>query len=148
MVGTNDLKNNISDDQIKDFYRNYKTKSKIALIRKYNKKCRIFVCRVLPTKSHEINRRVNIFNKFLVDDLIQCDLNVVLVDGFLKFLDKQTNMLSPSLSKDDKLHLNGKGVSVLVGLIKDSIFKSRRYNVINSPRLYSNTIRGGPPHPV
>ena len=103
---------------------------------------------VLPTKSHEINRRVNIFNKFLVDDLIQCDLNVVLVDGFLKFLDKQTNMLSPSLSRDDKLHLNGKGVSVLVGLIKDSIFKSRRYNVINSPRLYSNTIRGGPPHPV
>ena len=148
MVGTNDLKNNISDDQIKDFYKNYKTK--IALIRKYNKKCRIFVCRVLPTKSHEINRRINIFNKFLVDDLIQCDLNVVLVDGFLKFLDKQTNMLAPSLSRDadDKLHLNGKGVSVLVGLIKDCIFKSRRYNIINSPRLYSNTIRGGPPHPV
>ena len=146
MVGTNDLKNNISDDQIKDFYKNYKTK--IALIRKFNKKCRIFVCPVLPTKSHEINRRVNIFNKYLLDDLIQCDLKVVLVDGFLKFLDKQTNLLSTVLSRNDNLHLNGKGVSVLVGLIKDSIFKSRRYNVINSPRLYSNTVRGGPPHPV
>ena len=148
MVGTNDLKNRISDEQIHEFYRSYKTK--IALIRKYNRKCRIFVCRVLPTKSHDINRRVNIFNRLIVSDLIQCDLNVILVDGFIKFLDRQTNLLSAGMSKDanDELHLNKRGVSALVSLIKESIFRTRRHNVINSPRLFSNTLRGGPPRPV
>jgi alkylated DNA repair dioxygenase AlkB len=146
MVGTNDLKHRITDDQITELYKNYKTK--ISLIRKYNKKCRIFVCPVLPTKIHDINRRVNIFNKLIFEDLVQCNLDVVLVSGFIKFLDRQSNLLSSDLSKDDELHLDGKGVSILVGLIKDSIFRSRKRNTINSPRLYSNTLRGGPPHPV
>ena len=39
MVGTNDLKNKMPDNEINDLYRNYKTK--IALIRKYNKKSKI-----------------------------------------------------------------------------------------------------------
>ena len=79
MVGTNNLKTNIEDGQIENLYKQYKTK--VSLIRKYNPKCKIFVCPVLPTKSHAINRRINIFNRFLHDDLIQCsDLKVVLVE--------------------------------------------------------------------
>ena len=49
---------------------------------------------------------------------------------------------------NDELHLNRRGVSALVSLIKESIFRTRRHNVINSPRLFSNTLRGGPPRPV
>ena len=47
MVGTNDLKSKeVTDDQILELYRKYKTK--ISLIRKYNPRCRLFVCPVLP----------------------------------------------------------------------------------------------------
>ena len=147
MVGTNNLKNEITDEEIKNLYRDYKTK--VGLIRKYNSKCRIFICPVLPTKSHAINRRINIFNRFIFSDLVQCaTLKVVLVDGFLKFLDKRTNRLRTDMSRDDELHLNKKGVSVLVNYVKESIFKARRRNVINSPRSYSNALRGGPSNPV
>lgn len=147
MVGTNDLKNRISDEQIRSVYKEYKTK--ISLVRKYNSKCRILVCPVLPTKSHEINRRINIFNQLIMSDLTQCDLRVIPVLGMIEFLDKRTNLLSSKLSLDnDTLHLNGRGVGLLVGLIKEAIFRTRRRSMVNSPRTYSNAVRGGPHHPV
>jgi alkylated DNA repair dioxygenase AlkB len=146
MVGTNDLKNRITDEKVREFYKDYKTK--IALIRKYNSRCRIFVCPILPTKSHDINRRINIFNSLIANDLLQCSLKVVRVEGFIEFLDKRINLLGTNMSKNDDLHLNGRGISTLVRLIKQCIFRSRRHSVINSPKLFSNAVRGGPPHPV
>ena len=147
MVGTNNLKLNISDTEVKDLYRTLKTK--ITLIRKYNKRGQIYVCPVLPTKTHSINRRINMFNSFILDDLIQSDLNVNYVIGFIDFLDKSSNLLAPRLSKDDNLHLNGRGISILVRLIKGCIFRSRaRNSMIKNPRKYSNVVRGGPPEPV
>ena len=125
-------------------YKMYKTN--VSLIRKYNSKCKIYICPVLPTKSHEKNRRIFMFNKFLYDDLCQSDLKVILVEGFIKFLDKRTNLLCSGLAKPevrDELHLNGKGISILVALLKRSIF-----HVKSSNRLYSNVLRGGPVDPV
>ena len=143
MVGTNDLKNNIPDKQVYDLYHSYKTK--VALIRKFNPKARIFVCPVLPTRVHEINRRINIFNNLILDDLVQSNLNVVFVRDFIDFLDKSTNLLNTRLSKGDDLHLNKRGVGLLVKLLKNSIFRNRNRNLVHSPRLYSNALRGGPP---
>ena len=145
MVGTNDLKeDNVTDEQIKELYKMYKTN--VSLIRKYNSKCKIYICPVLPTKSHDKNRKIFMFNKFLYNDLCQSDLKVIMVEGFVKFLDKRTNLLNSELGKPevrDELHLNRKGISILVALLKRSIF-----HVKSSNRLYSNVLRGGPIDPV
>ena len=145
MVGTNDLKHsNVTDQKVKELYKMYKTK--VSLIRKYNSKCKIYICPVLPTKSHDMNRRIFMFNRFLYDDLCQSDLKVILVEGFIKFLDKRSNLLNNELSRpdvDDLLHLNERGTSVLVKLVKHSIF-----HVKFSNRLYANVLRGGPADPV
>ena len=91
------------------------------------------------------------FNRFLFSDLSQCNLKVLVVDGFMTFLDKSTNLLRNSLAKPDAsdiLHINGRGVGALVKLIKNCIFTSRDYNRLVGSRLYSNAFRGGPPDPV
>ena len=146
MVGTNDLKmENVTDEQIHSLYKNYKTK--VSLIRKYNSRCRIYICPVLPTKSHDMNRRIGLFNRLIFNDLLQSSLNVIVVEGFLKFLDKSSNLLSADFSRYDRsdmLHLNGKGISVLVGLIKNCIFTTRSRNKINSGKLYASAVRNGP----
>ena len=148
---TNDLKDDkVTDEKIIELYRKYKTK--VSLIRKYNSRCKIFVCPVLPTKSHDKNRRIFELNRYIFDDLCQCNLGVTVVEGFISFLDKRTNLLRHDFAKDlagDELHLNMKGISTLVVLIKKSIFhsKSRKSNMVGN-MLYSNVIRGGPPNPV
>ena len=150
MEGTNNLKSDEMDDEgIRELYKRYKTK--LAQIRRYNPRCKLIVCPVLPTKSHKINRKINMFNRFLFSDLSQCNLKVLVVDGFMTFLDKSTNLLRNSLAKpeaSDILHINGRGVGALVKLIKNCIFTSRDYNRLVGSRLYSNAFRGGPPDPV
>ncbi len=74
-----------------------------------------------------------------------------MVDGFMNFLDKKTNLLSSTLAKPDThdtLHLNGKGISVLVTLLKRCMFTSCSHGRIVSNKLYSNALRGGPADPV
>ena len=150
MEGTNNLKSDEMDDEgIRELYKRYKTK--LAQLRRYNPRCKLIVCPVLPTKSHKINRKINMFNRFLFSDLSQCNLKVLVVDGFMTFLDKSTNLLRNSLAKPDAsdiLHINGRGVGALVKLIKNCIFTSRDYNRLVGSRLYSNAFRGGPPDPV
>ena len=150
MEGTNNLKSDSMDDKgIRELYKRYKTK--LAQIRRYNPRCKLIVCPVLPTKSHKINRKINIFNRFLFDDLSQCNLKALVVEGFMTFLDKGTNLLKNSLAKPDAsdiLHINGRGVGTLVKLIKNCIFTSRDYNRLVGSRLYSNASRGGPLNPV
>ncbi|XP_063690521.1 uncharacterized protein LOC134823106 [Bolinopsis microptera] len=147
MEGTNNLKVDGTDER--ELYTKYK--NKIAQIRKYNPRCKLIICPVLPTRSHKINRKVNVFNQYLYNDLSQSNLKVLIVDSFLTFLDKSTNLLKNSLAKSDVndiLHINGKGVGALVKLIKNCIFTSKDHNKLVGSRLYSNTLRGGPPDAV
>ena len=149
MVGTNDLKLDSvqSHDNIKDLYSKYKTK--ITLIRKYNKNCKIFVCPVLPSKSHKINRKVVEFNQYLFNDLCLSDLKVNLVEGFLNFLDVRRNLLKDEFAKGDELHINGRGTSVLVKFIKNAIFQAKQQQKKQSKhRLYSEASRGGSSNPA
>ena len=149
MVGTNNVKldNVKSGEHIKDLYKSYKTK--VTLIRRYNKNCRLFVCPVLPSKSHNLNRKIFEFNQYLIEDLCQCDLKVQLVEGLYTFLDRKFNILKDEFSKGDELHINPRGTSVLVVLIKRAIFQAKSHNRKSvDNRLYSNTLRGGPPNPI
>ena len=130
MAGTNDLKKNMTDEGILELYKTLKTK--ILQIRKYNPRCRLFVCPVLPTKSTVINKKIFMFNKYIVNDLLQCDLHVVLVEGFRDFVDNQTSLLKHVFAvndPNDTLHVNAnQGVRLLVRLIKQAIFRAKTYN--------------------
>ncbi len=138
MVGTNDLKPSeiSSDEDIRKVYKEYKTK--ITQIRDVNPKCKLLICPVLPSKSHDINRKINIFNNYLYEDL---------VEGLeLDFLDKQTNLLHRKLAVDDPndyLHINDThGVRLLVRSLKRFIF-GLAHNRVVSRRTYANTTSGG-----
>ena len=106
---------------------------------------------MLPTKSHQINQHIFRFNKYLCDDLVQTNLRVHLVEGFVQFVDRQTETLRNDLavaSHNDVLHINdSKGVRLLVKLIKFAIFGAKSSKV-NSSRSFANATRGGPLHPV
>ena len=149
MAGTNDLKKNISDQEICELYKIYKTK--ISHIRKYNPKCKILICPVLPTKSSIINERILKFNKFLWEDLLKSNLKANVVEGFIEFVDRQSALLRSDLAVDDIndiLHINStKGVRLLVSLIKKAIFRAKQSKTVNG-RTYANATRGGPAFPV
>ena len=150
MVGTNDLKlNSTTDDSIIELYRSYKTK--IKLIRKYNPKCKLFVCPVLPTKCHNKNRKVNLFNDFLFSDLRQTNFNVTIIEGFQKFFDRRSNKLDLTYAKQDpsdELHLDFRGIRLLVSLIKNAIFAGKGDKSRVGRQLFSNTLRGSPINPT
>ena len=150
MAGTNDLKKNMTDEGILELYKTLKTK--ILQIRKYNPRCRLFVCPVLPTKSTVINKKIFMFNKYIVNDLLQCDLHVVLVEGFRDFVDNQTSLLKRVFAvndPNDTLHVNAnQGVRLLVRLIKQAIFRAKTYNKTVDGRTYANVTRGGPVAPI
>ena len=150
MAGTNDLKKNISEQEILGLYKTYKTK--ISQIRMYNPKCRLFICPVLPTKSSVINKRIFRFNKYICDDLIQSDLRALLVEGLHEFVDNHTSLLRNIFAVNDPndiLHINqNKGVRLLVKLIKQAIFRAKVHNKTVNSRTFANTTRGGPANPI
>ena len=149
MVGTNDLKNSMTDTEILDLYKLYKLK--VTQIRQYSPKSKIFVCPVLPTKSSVVNQRVLTFNKYICNDLIQSNLKALLVEGFFEFLNRQSYLLRNDLAVSevsDILHINNtKGVRLLVRLVKQAIFRAKRSKTIDG-RLFSNVTRGGPENPI
>ena len=147
MVGTNDLKTNEVD--VLDTYKLYK--GKVELFRKYNPKGNIFICPVLPSRDKNLNRRVNEFNRYLHDDLIQTNLRVSFVYGFNEFADRD-GMLRSALhdcrTQNDVLHINDRGYCILVRLIKLALFSMKRgKGKQTTGRTYANVARGGPPNP-
>ena len=147
MCGTNDLKKPMENEQeeILTIYRRYK--GKFEELRKSSPKCRLFVCPVLPTRSHDINNRVKKFNRFLFSDLAKSNINVTIVQGFADFVDHSNGLLKQSLfdkrNENDVLHINGSGYRILVRCIKSAIFSSRNSQgsrLINRP-AYSYAVR-------
>ena len=150
MVGTNDLKKNMPDPEIRELYKLYKTK--ISQIRKYNPRCRLLICPVLPTKSLVINKRIFMFNKFINSDLLQSTLHVTFTEGFFEFVDDNSSILKNMYAVNDSndiLHINAnKGVRLLVRLIKQAIFRAKTFNKTVDQRTYANVTRGGPIAPI
>ncbi len=103
-------------------------KLKFRLIRHFNPKASLFVCSVLPTKSREINNRVEHFNEHIFNNLIYSDLHVMRVHGFHRLLG-DNGLLSQRMSKytdrhgnTDLIHINDIGTRLVAGLIKTAIF--------------------------
>ena len=149
MVGTNDLRNRdiVSRDDIQNIYKTYKRK--ILEIQKFNKMCKIYVVPVIPTKLISVNRKIIYFNNsFIYNDLVQSCPGVTVVGGTIQFADKQSNLLSESLSlhRGDVLHLGSAGLSLLIRIIKQAIFQRKKHKHSGRP-LMSSVVRSGSVHP-
>ena len=133
-----------------------KLKLKVNQIQRLSPKSTVFVCRLLPTKDHQLNLKVDTFNRLIFFDLVPTCKDVVCVDGFWKFA--CNHVLADELSKPfdrhgrpDVLHLNRSGVRMLAGLIKQSVFlrlnggvDRRRHTGRVNGRLYSSVARDPP----
>ena len=128
MCGINDLKrDNIRSEQdIENLYN--RLKIKFRYIRNFNPRVNLFVCSILPTKSHDLNKRAMRFNDMIFSDLVSCDLRVTRVHGLHRLLDSNdllSSRLSRHLDKNgrvDLLHINDAGTRLIAGLIKTAVF--------------------------
>ena len=68
-----------------------------------------------------------------------------------KELDGRTNLIKSMFARPDPtdtLHLNERGVKVLVSLVKLAIFSSKNSPNKAGRKSYSNAVRGGPLDPT
>ena len=158
LCGINDIKQPDVESHKDVAGCNNKLKLKIKQIKCLSPRTAVFVCRLLPTKSPQLNVKVDIFNRLIFFDLLRTCKDVVEVGGFVRFARNQ--VLADELSKQydrngrpDMLHLNKSGARVLAGLIKYSVFfrlnggvdKRRRTDRVDG-RMYSN-VASNPPAP-
>ena len=119
-----------SDEDVKAVY--IKFKSKIYQIMEANKRSRVYVCTLLPTKLNECKSKVLYFNKLILEDLQNSFGNIRIINIFSQFCDVR-GLLATNLSRDfnkhgepDYLHLDERGLRVLSIKIKQAIFYSKR----------------------
>ena len=101
--------------------------NKINNIQAANKKAHVYVCPLLPTKSTDLNRRVNFFNHLIFTELLPLNFGVTLVSGFGCLID-DNGFLSQDLSRKvtrfgrpDYLHLNWRGVAKVAAILRNTI---------------------------
>ncbi len=119
-----------SNDQVRDEYT--KLKTKIDHIFQVNKRIRVYVSVLLPTKLNECNKKIRYFNSLITGDLINSYRDVRVVDHYNRFTDSR-GLLSVGLSKGvndqnepDNIHLNQGGLRLLSVNIKNLIFHHKR----------------------
>ena len=103
-------------------------KGKIEQIRSVNEHGNVFVCPVLPSRDLAINHRINEFNKYLFHDLQQSNLGVNFVHGFNEFAAHGIlkDALHDKRTPRDVLHINAKGYTIILRLIKKAIFSVKK----------------------
>ena len=130
--GLNDIRGNdvVSEEQVKEVYVAFKTK--ISDIINLNKRARIYVSTLLPTKSDETNLKIKIFNSFINDDLSKSFKDIRIISHYSKF-SSVSGILSRNLSKEftnsgepDLLHLNAAGLRLFSSMIKSALFSRKR----------------------
>ncbi len=116
-----------SDEQVRDVYAVFK--GRIDHIMRVNKRAKIYVSTLLPTKIDDCNVKLMYFNKLLIDDLGNSfNNNVRIVNHFHRFANSRGHLnqhLSKELNRNnepDMLHLNEAGLRVFSVTIKNSIF--------------------------
>jgi hypothetical protein len=114
------------DADVAEYYNKLKLKIKQIQTLSPSTKA-VFVCRLLPTRDQQLNRKVDIFNRLIHFDLLRTSKDVLCVGGFNQFA--CNHMLADELSRQfdrhgrpDVLHINRSGTRVLAGLIKQSVF--------------------------
>ena len=122
-------------------------KRKIECISKLNRKAKIFICSILPTKSRELNNKAISFNNLIFKDLVMCNYRVSVVHGFNEFVSPSDGLLSRAFSRPqmyDILHLNSNGTKSLAKKIKNSIFQRKKAGSrVISDRTFSNAVQQG-----
>ena len=120
----------VSDDDVLAIYTNFK--SKINQLIHVNKRARIYVNLLLPTKLNECNKKIKYFNNLIINDLCRSYSRVKYIESHKKFCDSN-GFLSQNLSREfnadnqpDYLHLNDAGLKLLSVCIKNAIFNSKR----------------------
>ena len=116
-------------------WRYIRYKGKIEEIRELNPKGYIFICPVLPSHNRVLTQKINDFNRYLFSDLQTGNLMVNIVEGFNDGVLK--NILHDKRTPTDVVHINNRGYSILVKLIKQAIFsvKSSK-NKVTTGRLF------------
>ncbi len=111
-----------TEEEIRKVYVDLKTK--ISDIVCVNKRARIYVSTLLPTKSSGINKKVKVFNRLITDDLSKSFKDIRIINHYSR-LSNVGRIPTPGLSRDT-LHLNEAGLRVLSIAIKYSIFIDKR----------------------
>ena len=122
VCGTNDLRDEyIRDDRdivkLVDLMR-----SKLTLINQVSPSTKVFVCPVLPTRREKMNRGIVRYNTLCEEMIINC-FGCVRFPGVWQFLDNK-GLLSLKLTRsNDDIHLNDKGIALLVRKFKLWVFE-------------------------
>ena len=119
--------------------------NKVREICSINKGANIYVSPLLPTRFHDLNRKILFYNKLVFSDLEKSHLRVSIIVGYDDLLDDE-NLLSRTFARHhDYLHLSPKGVVYLAKCIKDCIFSRKQSrNQQHTKRPYNSVVRGGP----
>ena len=122
VCGTNDLREeNIRSDndivQLVELLR-----SKLTLIRQISPSSKVFVCPVLPSRRKNMNQYIVRFNR-LCDEMLAHCFRDIWYPGVWQFVDNN-GLLSIKLTRGgDDIHLNEKGIALLVRKLKLWIFE-------------------------
>ncbi len=141
MVGTNDVKKSTveSDKDMHTLVEVYR--DKIADVRRINPRSNVFIVPVIPCRSDAVNRKIGYFNQLVCTQLVQHFPRLFIVEGTQDFADPYSYQLADRYSKKPDpsgLHLNGKGVSILVVMIKRTIFQAKsRGSRVHSSKSYA-----------
>ena len=148
VCGTNDLREKyISSDrdivQLVDLMR-----SKLTLIKQISPSTKVFVCPVLPTRRVMMNKGIVRFNTLCEEMIINC-FDCVWFPSVWQFVDNK-GLLSFKLTRpNDDIHLNEKGIAMLVRKFKLWVFereaKERREARVNNRQPQQ---RVGSPEPA
>ena len=132
MVGTNNLKSkhikNTADTRaLFDSFSH-----KIKEIRQLNKRCRVFIVPVIPTRYININHKVVDFNNIASRELPRMFPKLFIVRGIGELVDRSNGgTLATRFRRNPDpsgLHINNIGVSLVVGCIKSSIVQAKSRN--------------------
>ena len=119
-----------TEDQIREVYVDFKTK--VSDIVSINKRARVYISTLLPTKCDNINKKVKFFNSLIADDLPKSFTDIRVINHYSR-LSNVAGLLTPGLSQEfnsrgepDLLHLNAAGLRLLSFSIKNSLFSKKK----------------------
>ena len=121
MCGTNDLRSeNVRN--VSDIHKTVSTlKNKLTEIRQLCPLTNIFVVPVLPSRIHEMNKNIMLYNN-LVHEMIDNCFPDIWFKGIYGFLDNN-NLLSVKFTRgNDMIHLGSRGLAKFVSHMKNCVF--------------------------
>ncbi len=142
--GINDIRQPdvAGEEDIKGIY--VALKCKVKAIKHINKRARIYVSPILPTKDADLNKKALLFNSFIFDDLKS--LGTYSIRGYNQFCDINSRLNENlSVGESDSLpdiHLNDRGRRLLSVCIKRSLFQDKRSSSSTGTRTQRNNSRG------